>query len=190
MRDDRKKLKEALQSWRFTRIEIILLVRWVNTHFSFYFIYLFIYYFFYFHLVVSLFYRGIISNIFKHSNYFTNCNMFITCLESYRLAREYLYGKKWVIYFDNDRTWLLEERMRDSLSINSVNMFSKIFPAKIILFLYFYMCVFVCFACCRSFLTLTSVTSIVSSLTQTALSSDYYWRRITIGSWKRWVPLS
>ena len=28
-------------------------------------------------------------------------------------------------------------------------MFSKIFPAKIILFLYFYMCVFVCFACCR-----------------------------------------
>ena len=28
-------------------------------------------------------------------------------------------------------------------------MFSKIFTAKIILFLYFYMCVFVCFACCR-----------------------------------------
>ena len=61
--------------------------------------------------------------------------------------------------------------MRDSLSINSVNMFSKIFPAKIILFLYFYMCVFVCFACCRSFLTLTSVPSIVSSLSQTALPS-------------------
>ena len=60
--------------------------------------------------------------------------------------------------------------MRDTLSINSVNMFSKIFPAKIILFLYFYMmCVFVCFACCRSFLTLTSVTSIVSSLTDCTL---------------------
>ena len=59
--------------------------------------------------------------------------------------------------------------MRDSLSINSVNMFSKFFPAKIILFLYFYMSVFVCFACCRSFLTLTSVTSIVSSLTDCSL---------------------
>ena len=58
--------------------------------------------------------------------------------------------------------------MRDSLNKNSVNMFSKIFPARISLCLCFYMCVFVCFARFRSLLTFTSVISIVSSLPQNA----------------------
>ena len=82
-----------------------------------------------------------------------------------------------------DRTWQSEERMRDSLSRNSVNMFSEIFPAKILSCLCFYICVFVCFSRCKSFLTFTSVLEIVNSLLKTAFPSDYYWRRITMGSY-------
>ena len=53
------------------------------------------------------------------------------------------------------------------------------------------MCVFVCFACCRSFLTFTSVHQLLAAFHRLhSLRSVYYWRRITMGSWKIWVPLS
>ena len=83
-----------------------------------------------------------------------------------------------------DRTWLLKEMMRDSFSKNSVSMFSKNFPTKILLRLSFY--VWVCAFCTlQILLNLTSVISVVSILPQTFLPSDYWWRSITMGSWIR-----
>ena len=68
---------------------------WACSYLFISFIYLFV---FYFHLVVFSPYRSIISNIFWCSNYFINCNMFIICLKSYKLAREYQFVKKDKLY--------------------------------------------------------------------------------------------
>ena len=207
MRDDRKKLRDwqineiwsrrvdfSYIPWNvLARILLKLKIhqnwdlssRQMSEHVVSFFI-LFIYLFvFYFHLVVFSLYRSIMSNIFWCSNYFINCNMFIICLKSYKLAREYQFVKKDKLYlmiWTGHGCW---RKWWETPSIKIPSVCSrKIFQPR---FCYVWVFMFesVRFARCRSFWTFTSVISVVSILPQTFLPSGYWWRSITMGSWIR-----
>ena len=68
----------------------------------------------------------------------------------------YLFGKT--------KSHLLEQRMPDSISKDSANMFSETFFIQVLPCLCFYKCLFLCFVRCRPFSSITYVILIVNSL--------------------------